>query len=83
MKDDDEMSPQRDAFRAHMRAMTAARQAAEQVHARRPRTPAARQQDNVVFEAEMERIDEEHWAWLREHGSDPGAMPPRRTRRGT
>jgi hypothetical protein len=82
MEDDDEMSPQRDAFREHMRAMTAARQAAEHAHARRPLTPAARQQANLAFQVEMARIDAEHRAWLREHGSDPDSKPPTRTRRG-
>ena len=38
MQDEDELSPQRDAYREHMRALTTARQAAERAHMRSPVT---------------------------------------------
>ena len=38
MQDEEELSPLRDAYRAHMRALTTARQAAEQPVPRRPVT---------------------------------------------
>jgi hypothetical protein len=82
MRDDDEMSPQRDAYREHMRAMTAARQAAEQAHSARHQTPEERQRAEMVFMQEMARIAAEHQAWLRDHSSDPGPQPPNRGPRG-
>jgi hypothetical protein len=82
MWDDDEMSPKRDAYREHLRAMTTARQAAEHAYAARQPTPEARQRADMIFKQEMARIEAEHQAWLLEHGSDPGQEPPKHQRRG-
>jgi hypothetical protein len=78
MEDNDEMSPQREAYRGHMRAMTTARQAAERMLARRGHSPAARREATLVFEKEIARITDEHRAWLHAHGNDSDPQPPRR-----
>jgi hypothetical protein len=56
------------AYRDHLREMTAARQAAERARGVRGRDPAARQAIEEAFQRELARIDEEHRAWLGEHG---------------
>ena len=53
------------AHRAHMREMTAARQAAERARDIRSGDLAARQARVEAYAAEMERLAEEHRAWLR------------------
>lgn len=66
------------ARRAHMRALTMARQAAERRHARpadaagldsTARLAAARERA-VELRAELERIDAEHRTWLHDQGED-------------
>ena len=81
MQDEDELSPQRDAYREHMRALTTARQAAERAHIAQSRDPATRQDAARAFEEEMARIAAEHQAWLREHGMAPDARGKRRPKR--
>ena len=73
MQDEEELSPLRDAYRAHMRALTTARQAAEQARAAQSRDPVARREAARVFEEAMARIEADHQAWLREHGMAPDA----------
>lgn len=78
MQDADELSPQRDAYREHMRAMAAARQAAEREHDRRHRTPEEQEEADRVFEEELARIHAEHQVWLRAHGFVEAPLPSRR-----
>jgi hypothetical protein len=56
------------AYRDHLREMTAARQAAERARGVRSRDPGVRRATEATFKRELARIDEEHRAWLREHG---------------
>ena len=65
------------AHRAHVRALTTARQAAERHHAR-PAEPGA--DLAATFQAEMARIDAVHRAWLLKQGEEVWALR-RRTRR--
>jgi hypothetical protein len=81
MQDVDELSPRRDAYREHMRALTTARQAAEHAYAQQFRDPVARHESDRVFEEELARIEAEHQAWLREHGLLPATKPPKSRRR--
>ena len=74
----DEQNPNRSAYRAHMRTMTEARQAAEKARKAQSRDPAVRKAITQTYNQEMVRIDEEHWAWLRVHGV---AEPPRIAKR--
>lgn len=60
------------AHRAHMREMTAARQAAERARGIRSGNLASRQARAEAYEAEMERIAEEHRAWLRRWTAQEG-----------
>jgi hypothetical protein len=60
------------AYRAHLREMTAARQAAERAMEGRSRDPAAREAKQAAYRQELGRIAEAHRAWLRDHGlADP------------
>jgi hypothetical protein len=65
--DYDEHSPLRDAYRAHLRAMTEARQAAEKAKKAHSRDPDARTARAQIYKQEMARIDAAHQQWLREH----------------
>jgi hypothetical protein len=61
-----------DAQRAHLREMTAARQAAERARGVRSRDPEVRRAGEAAFRREMARIAQEHQVWLRDHGiADP------------
>jgi hypothetical protein len=56
------------AYRAHLREMTAARQAAERRRALQRRGDAeARRAADRDFKREIARVEEEHQAWLRAH----------------
>ena len=58
--------------RAHMREMTAARQAAERARGMRSGDPALRRAREEAYKAEMTRIAEEHQAWLQRWASQGG-----------
>ena len=66
------------AHRAHARALTTARQAAERGHGGQAEPGADRA---AAFRDEMARIDAEHRAWLLERGEEVLGAPPRTRRR--
>jgi hypothetical protein len=65
--DDREQGELQVAYRAHLREMTAARQAAERARGVRSRDPEVRRATEAAFGREMARIAQEHQAWLRDH----------------
>src|SRR5579871_3946508 len=80
-----EQAVRQTALREHQRALTTARQAAEQERWRawaRSRNPVDRAEADAVYQVQLARIEAGHRAWLRAHGiSDPEApvkrqLPP-------
>jgi hypothetical protein len=58
-----------EAYRAHLRQMTTARQAAERQRAMlRPSGAEARRVADAALRAEIAHLTDEHRAWMRTHG---------------
>lgn len=79
----DELSPDRVAYRTHMRVMTEARQAAERANKAYSRDPEVRRAKAQDYQQELDRINAEHQAWLRAQGIAESQQPGRKRSRAS